>query len=164
MPCGGSPLPPGDNPWVAIIRWLSVHATAHTSVLSLLVGESAARAYFLAPGSAMPQILEGHQGESGEHEKRDPDGARGKGQHVGRVSLVPHEGGDEGVTRRFDPLKLADDASLIPPYALIVGPITPEHQLLHCKRLTRPWVLAASRMRHSPDGLWKTGRRRISPP
>jgi hypothetical protein len=115
MPCGGSPLPPGDNPWVAIIRWLSVHATAHTSVLSLLVGESAARAYFLAPGSAMPQILGGHQGESGEHEKRDPDGARRKGQHVGRVSLVPHEGGDEGVTRRFDPLALADYDSLICP-------------------------------------------------
>jgi hypothetical protein len=93
MPCGGSPLPPGDNPWVAIIRWRSVHATAHTSVLSLLVGASAARAYFLAPGSAMPQILEGHQGESGEHEKRDPDGARGKGQHVGGLALFPTKAG-----------------------------------------------------------------------
>jgi hypothetical protein len=41
----------------------------------------------------MPQRLEGHQGESGEHEKRDPDGARRKGQHVGRVSLVPAKAG-----------------------------------------------------------------------
>jgi len=48
--------------------------------------------------------------------------------------------------------------------ALGPGPDSPERQLLHCKRLTRPWVFAASRMRHSPDGLWKTGRRRISPP